>query len=256
MKKDQERGQYVDPVRENTQHTVEGLLAENKMLKLRVSTLEDERVSLERQLITAMVKLDRQIVEEENLQRGFAQMESEQRRFLTKFGQVEGENNILASLYVATYGLHGSLERAKVLSAIQEIVANLIGCEELAIFELNADAEELRLIASTGIESGDFQTVPLGVGLIGRVAGSGESYLADGRDRNGTLAKEATLTACVPLKIGERVTGAVALFRLLHQKPGLEPLDLELFDLLVCQAGTALYRAALHERFNSQQTAA
>jgi hypothetical protein len=37
------------------------------------------------------------------------------------------------------------------------------------------------------------------------------------------------------------VTGAIAVFRLLGQKQGLEDIDLQLFDLLASHAATALY---------------
>jgi hypothetical protein len=38
-----------------------------------------------------------------------------------------------------------------------------------------------------------------------------------------------------------KVTGAIAVFRLLGQKSGLEEIDLQLFDLLASHAATALY---------------
>jgi len=44
------------------------------------------------------------------------------------------------------------------------------------------------------------------------------------------------------------VTGAIVIFRLLTQKPGLEEVDHEIFDLLASQAATALYCTRLHAR--------
>jgi hypothetical protein len=43
------------------------------------------------------------------------------------------------------------------------------------------------------------------------------------------------------------VTGAIALFRLLPQKPALEDVDHELFELLATHAATALYCTRLHQ---------
>ena len=234
-KEDPERGQYVAQVRENTRRYVQDLLEENARLEKRVGELEDEQSGMKGR---------------------FDDMKIEQRRFFEDYVQVDTENNNLASLYVATYRLHGSLNRGEILSTIQEIVANLIGSEEMAVFELNADEAELNLLTSVGIKSEDFQTVSLGAGLIGEVARSGEPYVANGQAPEGALPQEATLTACAPLKVGGRVSGAVALFRLLDQKPGLEPLDLEIFDLLACQAGTALYCAKLHEQIHAKRSEA
>ena len=52
------------------------------------------------------------------------------------------------------------------------------------------------------------------------------------------------MTACVPLKIGSMVVGAIVVFRLLSHKPALERVDHELFELLAVHASTALYRSA------------
>ena len=251
-----DHAKYVQRVRENTRRYVEEVLAENEKLMLRVSSLEDERSRLERELIATQTKLDHQTFEEEKLKRRFDDMESEQRKFFEGYAQIEQQNNDLASLYVATYGLHGSMDRGEVLLAIQEIVANLIGSEEMAVFELDAGGEELELVSSSGIEPGGFERIPLGSGRIGRAASSGETYLVDAQDPQdgkAALPQEATLTACVPFKVDGRVTGALAVFRLLGQKPGLEPLDFELFDLLGSQAATALHATTLHEQLCGKQ---
>jgi GAF domain-containing protein len=49
----------------------------------------------------------------------------------------------------------------------------------------------------------------------------------------------------VPLKVHERVVGALAIFRFLKQKRGVTDLDRELFRLLSAQAATALHGATL-----------
>ena len=56
------------------------------------------------------------------------------------------------------------------------------------------------------------------------------------------------MTACLPLTLDGRVTGAIVLFSLLPHKPGLRELDFELFDLLGTHAATALYCTSLHGR--------
>ena len=51
--------------------------------------------------------------------------------------EIEQQSSNLANLYVASYRLHGSVERSEVLQVIQEIIINLIGSEELGIYELD-----------------------------------------------------------------------------------------------------------------------
>jgi nitrate/nitrite-specific signal transduction histidine kinase len=166
-----------------------------------------------------------------------------------QYFEVEQQNNNLANLYVASFQLHSTLDRGEVLSAIQEIVINLIGSEELAIYEMDDDGRELKLVGSFGIDPAAYATVPVGagtLGIIGRTAVSGEIYLAaKGVDPSRT-ARETNLTACVPLKLGDQVRGVLAIFRLLPQKSGLEAIDYELFNLLAAHAATALYLTHLH----------
>jgi hypothetical protein len=77
---------------------------------------------------------------------------------------------------------------------------------------------------------------------------SGETFIRD-NDISASVPFEEHLTACVPLKLDGQVKGAVAIFRLLPQKPGIEDLDRELFDLLGSHVAMALYCTSLHERF-------
>ena len=59
------------------------------------------------------------------------------------------------------------------------------------------------------------------------------------------------------VRVDGRVTGAIAIFRLLPQKQdSLEPVDEELLGLLASQAGIALYCTQLHrEAMTRHETA-
>src|SRR5262249_41361865 len=119
------------------------------------------------------------------------------------------------------------------------------GCEEMAIFELDAPAGILRMVGSYGIAAEDYLQVPVGMGLIGRAAATGEPFVGSSgaADRS---PREANLTACIPLTVEGTVTGVIALFRLLSHKDRLAEVDHEIFDLLAAQAGAALYCTRLH----------
>jgi nitrate/nitrite-specific signal transduction histidine kinase len=184
--------------------------------------------------------------ENETLRRLIAELEEESRRRADQFREIEQQNSNLANLYVASYRLHGTLDRTELLAILQEIVANLIGCEEMGVFELDGEAEVLRLAAAHGIDPGRFAEIRVGAGIIGRCVRDGESFVNGSRE-GARLPEEAHLTACVPLKLEGRAFGAIALFRLLPQKAaGYEPIDYELFDLLASHAATALYATRLH----------
>jgi len=160
--------------------------------------------------------------------------------FSSRYIDVEQQNTNLANLYVATYQLHGTLDRDRVLAAIKEVIINLIGSEELAIWEMNGD--KLTLLDSFGIDEDEWARVPLDreAGLVGLVAETGQRYVQGEAELVGT-GREENLSACIPLKLDDTVIGAIAVFRLLPQKSGFEAIDMELFELLGSHAATALY---------------
>ncbi len=272
-------GDYVRHVQEETQRYSQNVLAENERLRSRVAVLEselaerDERLKLTTSLqanvealrtqrillLAEQQRLSEQVtfLSEELACQGRSKLalearicaaESESNRYAVEYLSVAQQNSNLANLYVAGYSLHGTLDRASLLQSIQEIVANLIGSEEMALFELSPLSGRLRLATSNGIDPRSFDSVDPTQGLIGRVVRSGEPYLAGRDSAQGARPEEADLTACIPLLLEGQVMGALAIFRLLSHKPHLEPLDTELFDLLTSQAAVALYCTTLHAR--------
>jgi hypothetical protein len=234
----QDSENYVFKVRDNTRRYVDQLLGEIRKLRALLTSLEDETVHVEQEMSAAHSEIGRFQVEREKLKLQIQQIKKENRQF----AEVERQNNNLANLYVASYRLHETLDWDEVISVIQEIVVDLIGSEEMAIFEANEQGG-LDLVASIGMDVDRLEPIALAPGRIGRalgrikkVAATGERYVADGKSDG-----DSDLIACLPLKIDGRVTGVVAMFSLLNQKPGLEALDYELFDLLATHAATALY---------------
>ena len=173
--------------------------------------------------------------------------ENERLRMLVDGLKAESEAQVanLASLYVAVTSVHGALDRPSVLSSVQEIVTNLIGSEEMAIFETDPVHGRLTLLASTGIEPGAYQEVAIGEGAIGRAAASGERLI---RQEGGSLTEDgdASLTACIPLNVAGRVVGVLAVFRLLPHKGTLDTVDIDLFDVLAAHAASALLFTRLY----------
>ena len=246
--KDADRS-YVRKVQESSRRYAEHHANMVERLELLVESLEAERARLQGEVKALRTVLAGREMEQSRLYQQLAEIVAENKRLSTEYVQVERQSSNLASLYVASFQLHGSLDRDQVLTAIQEIVIGLIGCEEMAVFSLDREKAELHRIAFFGLEPERLPTVPLGTGLIGRVATTGERYVKNGdAPHPAPAAGEADLTACIPLRVDGRVTGVLALFRLLSHKPALEEADHELFELLATQAATALYAAELHSK--------
>jgi nitrate/nitrite-specific signal transduction histidine kinase len=207
---------FIEKVANDTREYIQSILDENHRLVTTVTALENK------------------------LQEQVAAIEEETKRFSARFVEVEQQNTDLANLYVASYQLHGTLDRQRVLNAIQEIVINLIGSEELAVFEMGEHHDRLTLAASVGIDQQIWSAVPINRGIIGHVASTGERFV-EGVSPNLQLVREVAMTACIPLKLDEKVIGVIAIFGLLPQKQELAPVDHELFDLLATHAATALF---------------
>lgn len=173
--------------------------------------------------------------------------ENERLRGLVDSLKAESEAQVsnLASLYVAVTSVHGALDRPTMLSSVQEIVTNLIGSEEMALFETDASTGRLTLLTSVGIEPGSYQEIAIGDGAIGRAAATGERLI---RPEGGSLTEDgdASLTACIPLKVADRIVGVLAVFRLLPHKGCLDTIDLDLFDVLAAHAASALLFTRLY----------
>ncbi len=236
---------YVSRLQEDTQRIVRELMSENEKLRSFAAAAERENRSLQEDLTNLNAELDRYQQEKRQLRVQLDELERDSHRYSEEFAQIEKRSADLANLYVSSYQLHGTLDREAVLTAVKEIVINLIGCEELAVFEVSEDGSALELVTSVGIDGKNFRRLSLQSHPIGMLVATGDLYLAG---RSPVPAGPPPLVACVPLKLDGRLTGALVLFRLLSHKEGLQDLDYELFDLLGTHAATALYCTALYAR--------
>lgn len=194
-----------------------------------------ERLSSELELAHEALALAN--AERERLRAQLSEIAAENRRICDDYVAVQEHGTELAGLFVMLERLHGGVSRAELLTALQEIVINVVGSEELAVFERRRD--RLHLVHSFGVEAEPLCEIPLGEGAIGRAAAEGKLYVADreGPPRPG----DEHVTAVIPLRLGEEIGGAIAIFRLLGHKPGLDERDEALFGLLSTHVGVALH---------------
>jgi hypothetical protein len=203
-----------------------------------------DTVDLEKKRLTAELALAHEAVahaneERERLRARLVEIEQENQRVCDEYVAIQERSTELAHLYVALERIHSGLSRAETLAAVQEIVINVVGSEELAVFERRGD--RLVLLQSFGIDPEPWRERPAHRGALGRAA-AGDLYVA-GREGEPAPGEE-DVTAAIPLRVGERVVGAIAIFRLLGHKPVLGETDHALFELLSSHAGLALHLRA------------
>jgi hypothetical protein len=153
-----------------------------------------------------------------------------------ELGDAQRRGALAAGQLIALRRLQSTLERAPMLLALEEVVASLVGCEELALYEL-ADGQ-LRLVHAVGIGAHALEQMRLADGLLVHCTAGAGIWIDEAkgaRDRS-----VPALTACVPLEADGRRLGTLVLFRLLEHKAQLEAPDIELLDLLRVHVGVAL----------------
>ncbi len=257
MKEGDEKDSYVMRVVQKTQHYTRQLLDYNEELVAIISHIEQDKRKLASELERTLVekkqleeKLDglhaevvREHARQAELKEHLARIERAGRDFCAQYTEVEEQNANLANLYVASYRLHSTLERENVLTAVREIIINLIGCEEFVVLEAVVEKDALLPATWSGVDPARFRGIRPGAGVIGRTARDGITRVAPIEDA--TSEDDPALTACIPLKLDGQVIGVIALFRLLPQKAGFQRIDHELFDLLATHAASALYSSTL-----------
>ena len=233
---------YIEKLRDDTQRVLRELIDENEKLRAFAATTERENRNLQEQLETMTTELQRHQQEKTCLRLQLQELERDSHHHTEQFALIEQRSANLANLYVSSYQLHGTLDREAVLATIREIIINLIGSEQLAVFERRDDTFEL--VTSFGVDERLFHRLAHSH-PIAKLAAGGETFLAGQSARPADLPP---LVVCLPLKLDGHVIGAIVIFSLLAHKPALQELDFELFDLLGTHAATALYCTSLHAR--------
>jgi hypothetical protein len=227
---------------------IQQALSANEALRALAASLEAEMNRLHEQVVALRAANERHESEQQRLKSQLDRTREESQSYSSRYAEIETQNSNLANLYVASYRLHGTLDRKEVIDTLQEIIANLIGSEEAGLYELNAAKQTLELVASFGLAPDGRRSLPLASGRVGQAARSGEIFVAEPG-----VPEDGGLTACIPLKLDGKVTGAIAIHRLLPQKSGFEEVDRELFELLATHAATALYCTSLHARTHAPE---
>jgi hypothetical protein len=232
----------------------EELLRENERLRFKALELEEElRVNAGggppvtpsttlRELVTRIETLEN---EREQLLHRFHSVERENMDFESRSKEIERENNNLANLYVASFQLHSTMDLREVTQIILEILLNFVGAKTFCVYLLDEQQGVLRPLAAEGVPRNEVPVVASGEGVIGGVVATGQP-LYDGAQRSSKGARSLDRPLIVtPLRIKDRVVGAIVIWEFLQQKTELQDVDFELFNLLAAHAAFALQGAKL-----------
>ncbi|HET7107300.1 MAG TPA: hypothetical protein VFI38_10855 [Candidatus Acidoferrum sp.] len=162
--------------------------------------------------------------------------------------QIERNHFLLERLNASSARLIQSLDNEDGFEAVAEIIGNLIGSEEVAIFDYCPADESFNLAWSCGVEPADMEFFKSGAGMFGRAVSQGTSQFLERQPEKDLLPFEQRLTACILLKASHEIVGVIAIFGLLPQKNRLEWADYELLKFLETYATVAIQFQRLQKK--------
>ncbi len=226
----------------------EELLKEDDALRSRLRDLESENAKLRSQLRSdnaireLLSKIEALEAEKRELLERFDGSGPFGGSFTQRFADIESENAKLASLYVASYQLHSTLDLRSILRQLKELLAQFVGARAFAIYLADDGRKQLRAVASEGVPTSALHPVTAGKGPIAEAWTSGHASWVDGDSTAGNVEAPA---ACIPMRLDDRSVGVIVVFSTFEQKPEFVELDFELFKLLGAHAASALAAARL-----------
>lgn len=171
-------------------------------------------------------------------------VERESRRLATRCLEIDVANNNLVNLYVAINQLHSTLDPSEVVRVVSEIVIDLIGAKVFAIYLLDERTGRISAVGAEGDKLGELPEFELGRGVVGGAVKSGEVHCNPAAG----IGDHSRPMVCIPLRVGSRPIGAIAIHRFLEQKDRITSLDRELFTMMAGHAATSIFAAGLYSR--------
>ena len=180
----------------------------------------------------------------QTLQGSLKKERSERVSIAKRYAVLESRYARLSRFYVTVQQILSQKSRESLFVTIREIIANLVGCEEIGIFRVDENRQNLVLASSMGLDATGFGSIPVGSSLMGTSLLKDEVYL--GGESRFRHENESGITACIPIRTLSYVYGVIATFQLLPQKTTLEQEDQELLLMVGKLAATALPCTADH----------
>jgi GAF domain-containing protein len=150
-------------------------------------------------------------------------------------------------LFVTIRAMIESRDANAALASLQDILVNVIGCEQFTIYSI--DPRDRMLVPVSG--SSAFVRASDGISLdqswLGDVVRSGVMLVTTKRQPG--ERRVADVAAVVPLKVLDRVVGAIVIGSLLPHRELLGGRDREILGLLAAYAATAIIAADRRARW-------
>jgi len=148
-------------------------------------------------------------------------------------------------LHAARKRLNESVGQEDAIEGLREIVANFIGSEEMGLFLVDRKTGIPRSFWSFGADlEGHDLAQTMGESALGQVM-RGEFHVRGSETaHSGATGK---IQVFIPIRVANTTIAILAILRLLPQKSGFDPSDIELFNFLSNEAAHSLFRSSSAE---------
>jgi hypothetical protein len=149
----------------------------------------------------------------------------------------------LLKLLVAVRALLESRDATAALAGVQDILVNVVGTQEFVIYSLDGDTDCLVPIAGEGEAFSIAAPAPIRGSWLDDIVRGGEVMIPTSRRQQPGRGRHANVAAVVPLRVLDRVLGAIVIARVLPHRELLNFCDREVLGLLGAYAATAIIAA-------------
>jgi len=153
----------------------------------------------------------------------------------------------LMKLLVAVRAMIESRDANAALESLQDILVNVIGCDEFSVYSIDPRERMLVPIAGSGEFVRPSDRVPLDGTWLGDLVEAGSLHIA--RERATHERRHSDVAAVVPLRVLDRVVGAIVITSLFPHREILGTCDREVLGLLGAYASTAIIAADRRARW-------
>jgi len=137
-----------------------------------------------------------------------------------------------AKVYAARMRLQNAVDQADALDAIREIAGNLIGTEEVAVFKVDKKRSELWLYWSFGVDPNKHSVLEVRREPKLKQVLKGKPVFRLKLSTESLLSTDDPVNALIPVLVDGCPCAVIVLFRLFPHKPGIEPVDKEICEVL------------------------
>lgn len=180
------------------------------------------------------------LMEAERLRLQVSALLTSQRRLSTMLVAADTRTGDLMKLLVTVRALIEARDASAALANLRDILINVVGTQDFVIYASDPRDQMLLPISGVGDSVRAAGPISLSHDVLGDIVMRGELIIRHGRGAVTPHRGIPNVAAVVPLKVLDRVVGAIVIARLLPHREPFGASDREILGLLAVYAATAI----------------